>query len=107
MITSGWGEALLVCRGRGWPPIVEDEQLYTSERPQKPGVAQVAMSDGEVDEQPGNADVENRHVLPACLVAERTGDPAFAETRRAGDDEIAVLGDPVTSPELEEQRAVK
>jgi hypothetical protein len=42
---------------------------------QQLGVARVVMRDGQVDEQPGNAD---RDVLPTSLVAERTSEPTLA-----------------------------
>jgi hypothetical protein len=40
-------------------------------------------------------------------MAERAGKPTLAEIARAGDDEIAALGDPITGREFEEQRAVE
>jgi hypothetical protein len=40
-------------------------------------------------------------------VAERAGEPALAQARGPGDNEIAALGDPVAGGELEKQRAVE
>ena len=40
-------------------------------------------------------------------MAERAGEPAFAQAARPGQEQIAALGDPVASGELEEQRAVE
>ena len=60
-------------------PIIEDEQLDARQRAQEPGVARIAVRDGEIGEQPGNAGVEDGEVLPAGLVAERAGEPALAQ----------------------------
>jgi hypothetical protein len=40
------------------------------------------MRDGEIGEEAGHAGVEDGDVFPACLVAERTGEPTFAQARR-------------------------
>ncbi len=88
-------------------PIIQDEQFDAGERSQQPGVARIAMRDGEVGEETGNAGVENGQVFPASFVAERAGEPTLAETGCPRDDEIAALGDPVAGGELEEQRAVE
>ena len=88
-------------------PIVEDEQFGARDRAQQPGVAPVAMRDREIGEQPRHAVVEDGHVLPAGLLAERAGEPAFAQAARPGDEQIAAFGDPVAGGELEEQGAVE
>jgi hypothetical protein len=69
-------------------PIIQDEQFYAGERSQQPGVARIAMRDGEVREETGNAGVENGQVFPASFVAERAGEPTLAETGCPRDDEI-------------------
>ena len=53
------------------------------------------------------AGVENGHVFSARLVAERAGEPTLAQAARPGQEQIAALGDPVASGELEEERAVE
>src|SRR5208283_2671628 len=88
-------------------PIVEDKQLDPRERAQEPGVAGVAVGDGEIGEEPGHAGVEDGDVLPARLVAEGAGEPTLAQTARPGDEQIAALGEPVAGGELEEQCAVE
>jgi hypothetical protein len=40
-------------------------------------------------------------------VAERAGEPTFAQAARPGYEQIAALGDPIASGELEEERAVE
>ena len=52
-------------------PVIEDEQLDAGQGAQEPGVARVAVGDGQIGEEPGHAGVENGHVLSAGLVAER------------------------------------
>ena len=65
------------------------------------------MRDRQIGEQPGNAGIEDGDVLPASLVSERAGQPAFAQAAGAGDEQIASLGDPIAGGELEEQRPVE
>ena len=65
------------------------------------------MRDAQLGEQSGHARVEDRHIFSTGLVTERAGEPALAETARAGDDEIAALGDPIAAREFEEQPAVE
>jgi hypothetical protein len=65
------------------------------------------MRDGEIDEEPGHAGVENGDVVSTSLVAGRAGELTLAETARARYEQIASLGDPVASREFEEQRAVE
>jgi hypothetical protein len=40
-------------------------------------------------------------------VAERAGEPTFAQAARPDYEQIAALGDPIASGELEEERAVE
>jgi len=65
------------------------------------------MGNGEIGEEPGHAGVENGEVLPARLVAEGASKPTFAQAARPGQEQIAALGDPVASGELEKERAVE
>ena len=88
-------------------PIVENEQLYAGERAQEPGVAGGAVDDGEIGEETGNADVEDGDVLPTSLVPESAGEPTLAQAAGAGDQQIAMFGDPVAGGELKEQRPVE
>jgi hypothetical protein len=46
-------------------------------------------------------------VLPAGLVAQRTGKPALSDTGRAGQQEPMTLSDPVAACEFEEQGTIK
>jgi hypothetical protein len=53
------------------PPVVEDEELYSAERPLDAGTATIAAGEREISEQLGNAVVEDGAVIAARLVAER------------------------------------
>jgi hypothetical protein len=44
--------------------------------------------------------VQDRQVLPAGLLAERTGQPAFAHAARPGDHQVAPAADPVAAGQL-------
>jgi len=97
----------LIGRERFGSPIIENEQFDARQGAQEPGVARVAVRDGEIGEQPGNAGVENGDVFSARLVAERAGEPTLAQPAGAGYEQIAALGDPVAGGELEEQGAIE
>src|SRR5215831_19805572 len=88
-------------------PIVEDEELDAGEAAQDPGIAAVAAGKRELSEQLGDALVENRSVVTASLVTERTSKPTFADPGGPAQDQIVVGVDPVGIGEVVEQRAVE
>ena len=88
-------------------PVVEDEQLHAAERPLDAGIATVAAGEREIGEQLGNALVEHGAIVATCFVAERGGEPAFADAGRAAQDQVLVRIDPAGFGELLEQRAVE
>jgi hypothetical protein len=92
---------------RLWSPIIKYQQFDAGERSQQSGVTRVAVGDGQVCEQPGNAGVEDGYVFSTRLVAERARQPTLAQAARPRYEEITPLGDPITDRELEEQRAVE
>ena len=51
--------------------------------------------------------IEDGKVLPAGLVSERAGEPAFADAARACHQQIAPLADEVAGGELAEQGAIE
>jgi hypothetical protein len=57
----------------------------TRQGAQAPGVARVAVSDGEIGDEPWHAGVENGEVLSARLVAEGASEPTFAQAARTND----------------------
>jgi hypothetical protein len=88
-------------------PIVEDEQIATAEGAQQAPVAAVAARQGEILEQPRDALVENRVVVAASLVAERTSEPAFSGSGWTNERQIIVGLDPLALSKLLEQGAVE
>src|ERR1700723_1414106 len=70
---------------RLWSPIVQYQQFDAGERSQQSGVARVAVRDGQVGEQPGNAGVEDGYVFSTRLVAERARQPTLAQAAQAND----------------------
>src|SRR5665213_703645 len=89
------------------PPVVEDQQPDARQLAQQLGIASVAAGEREGGEHPGDTLVEHGAVLPACLLAKRAGQPTLADAAGAGDQQVAMLGDPVAAGELEEQRPVE
>ena len=52
-------------------PVIEDEQLYPTERPQDAGITAITAGEREVCEELGKALVEDGAVVAAGFVAER------------------------------------
>ena len=89
------------------PPIVEDEQVDAAEIAQQPRMAAIAARQREFLEQPRHALVEDGSIVPACLMAERGGQPTFADAGRADQRQIVVSVDPLALDQLLEQGAVE
>src|SRR3954470_20837874 len=89
------------------PPVVEDEQVDTGERPEQLLVAPVAAREREGVEQAWQALIEHGAIVAACLVAERAGDPALADAGRPDDEQVLVALDPLAGDELLEQSPVE
>ena len=87
----------LLGRQRLRSPVVEDQQLGARELLEQLGIAAVAARQAERREQARHAIVQDRQVLPAGLLAERAGEPAFADTARPGDHQVAPAADPVAA----------
>ena len=73
-----WGE-------RFRSPVVEDEQLGAGDCAQELTVTPIATRQRQIGEEPRHAVVEDGHVLPAGFLAQRAGEPAFADAGRAND----------------------
>ena len=67
----------------------------------------VAASQRQVLEQSGHALIENRLVVPAGLVTQRGGEPAFANAGWPHEDQIVVPLDPVALGQRLDQRPVE
>ena len=73
----------------------------------EPWIAAVAARQREVGEHLGHALVEDRAVVAAGFVAERTGQPTFPDPGRPFDDQVLRFLDPAPSGEALEQGAVE
>src|SRR4051812_41124714 len=67
----------------------------------------VAACQRQCLEEPWQPPIDNRSIIAASLVAERAGDPAFADTGRPDDQQVLVSLDPLAGDELLEQRLVE
>jgi hypothetical protein len=63
-------------------PIVEDQKLDASQALEEPSVMAVAACQREHIEEPRQALIENRAIIPTGLVAERAGNPTLADAGR-------------------------
>ena len=88
-------------------PVVEDEQLDASEALEKARMLTVAACERQCIEEPWQTPIDDRSVIAASLVAERTGNPTFADTGRADDQQVLASFDPLAGDELLEQRLVE
>ncbi len=86
-------------------PIIKDEQLSAVEAAHDAGIAPVTAGQREIGEQLGDPLIQHRTVVAACLVAEGTGKPAFADACRPAQDQIVVRVNPLAGGELVEQRS--
>ena len=57
------------------PPVVQDQQLHSAERPHQPGVAAIAVRQCQIGEQAGDTLVEHRVIVAARFMSERAGEP--------------------------------
>ncbi len=88
-------------------PIIQDQQMDVTEGALKPGIAAVAVSKSKICEQAWDAPIEDRAVIAAGLVAECTGQPAFADAGRSADRKVIVSINPVAADQLHEQRPIE
>ncbi len=64
-------------------PVVQDEKLDARQRLEEAAVTSIAAGDQQGIEQPRQAMIEDRAVVAAGLVAERTGKPTLADAGRS------------------------
>ena len=106
-IFEDFEEIALLGKGeRRKPPIIQDQELDASERLEKPGVTTIAARERQRLEESGNALIEHASPVPAGLVAERAGDPAFADPCRPRDQKSFGARDPIAADELLEERPI-
>src|SRR5208283_4333953 len=88
-------------------PVVEDQQIGSSDGFQHAGMASVAARQGEVFAELGPAVIEHGAIVAAGLVADGAGEPAFADAAGADEGQIVVGVDPGALSELLEEGAVE
>ena len=92
---------------RSESPIVEDQKLDARQAFKEPSMMAVAACQRERIEEPRQALIEDRAVVPTSLMAERAGNPTLTDAGRADDEQVLVPFDPFAGDELLEQRLVE
>jgi hypothetical protein len=64
-------------------PVVKDQQIGTTQGAEQTRVAAVAVSEGEIGEQPGNPMIEHGEFGSGSLLAEGAGEPGLAGAARS------------------------
>ena len=88
-------------------PVVQNEQLDAGETFEPAGDAAVTTREREFVEQAGEADVEDRAVVAAGLVADGAGEPTFPDAGWTADRQIVVRVDPLAAEQRFEQPALE
>ena len=78
-------------------PIVDDQHIHAGDGFQDAFVATVAAGQSEGFEHARRALIKDRPPIPTRLVTKGAGDPAFAEARGSGDQQVLMPGDPSTA----------
>src|SRR5690606_25866539 len=88
-------------------PVVDDEDIDAGVALEGVGVGAVGAREQELVSEAGGTAVSGAVALAARLLGERAGDVGLAGTRRAGDDDVLVFGDPGARRELLEHGLVE
>ena len=106
--------SMISIRSRRWsggeairPPVIEDQQIAFGQRAEQAREAAVAVGQVEVGEQPRHAGIDHGVIVAAGLLAESRSEPGLADAAGAGDQQIAMLGDPPAGGELLHERLVE
>jgi hypothetical protein len=99
-------EAVLIAE-RAEAPVIEDEDLGAGEAGEEPEVAPVRVGEREFLEEARDAPVEGPIALAAGLLRKGAGEVRLAGARRAGDEDVVVLGDPAAGRELADERPIE
>ena len=83
-------------------PIVDDQHIHAGDGFQDAFVAALISKRGAAGQSEGlehawGALIEDGPPIPTRLVAKSAGDPAFAEARGSGDQQVLMPGDPSTA----------
>src|SRR6266446_846306 len=88
-------------------PVVQNQQIGLGERHQQFPIASVPFGHGQFWEESREPEVECGQAFTACLLAQRTAEPSFANARRASDQDIVMLPHPLTCGETGDQGLVQ
>ena len=78
----------------GEAEVVEGDEVELGERGEQLGIGAVAAGDGEVVQEPWDAQVQRGEAVATGLVGERAGEPGLTDAARAGDEDIEVFAQP-------------
>jgi hypothetical protein len=82
------------------PPVVEDQQVGFGDAAEQAGKASFAMGQFQALEEAWHPFVDHGDAVATGLSRQGTAKPGFPDTTRAGDDQIALFGDPLPFREL-------
>ena len=90
-----------------WPPIINDQQLCFCDTAQQAGEATVALGQLPLFQEAHHSLVDQSDAVAKGRLRQSAAKPGFADAKTAGDDPIALIGDPSACEQALEQRFVK
>ena len=99
--------AAMVSVELGEAEVVKDDEVELGERGEQLGIGSVAAGDGNVVQQPREAQVQRGESVAAGLMGERAGEPGLADAARSGDEDVEVLAQPAPGGEGEDEGLVE
>ena len=88
-------------------PIVQNQDADSADLAHQPAHAIAEPGDGEIIEQPRQTRVQHAVPLAGGLIAQRTGNPAFARPGFPGHDQMAVFADPAAGEQIADHALVQ
>ena len=86
----------------GQPPIVEDQQIDSSESLEELLVGTIAACNGQVAKQAGHSQVESAFALATGRVSQGASKIGLTDTGLAGDQHVEVFADPLARGQSED-----
>jgi len=81
-------------RHRSHAPVIQYHYVHPTVSDQQFAIAAVALGDGQVAEQARQSQIKGRQALTAGLLGQGAGDERFSHTRRTGQQQVVMFGDP-------------
>src|SRR5262249_22832915 len=94
VITDFQEVTALTVSQRSHGPIIDKQDVDTSNTVQEPAKAAISTGDSEITKQTRGADVKGSESLADRFVSQSTGNETLTDAARAGDDEVLVATDP-------------